>query len=78
MAQRRKPTRPVVRVDDKTGEVVRFPSVKAASESIGGNSISMELLTNRPLKGYRFYYAEDWKGGDSNGISGSGAERSGC
>ena len=55
--------RPVVRVDDKTGEVVRFPSVSAAKESIGNTNISMSLLTNRPLKGYRFYYEEDWKRG---------------
>lgn len=59
-----KQTRPVVRVDEKTGDVVRFPTVKAARESIGGTSLSMNLLTNRPLKGYRFYYAEDWKDGD--------------
>ena len=58
-------TRPVIRVDDKTGEVVRFTSTKAASESIDGTSISMYLLTNRPLKGYRFYYEEDWR--ESNG-----------
>ena len=62
-----KQTRPVVRVDDKTGEVVRFHSVTAASDSIGRTSISMNLLTNRPLKGYRFYYEEDWKDGDGNG-----------
>jgi len=63
MAQRKKPSRPVIRVDDKTGEVVRFPSVSAAKESIGSTNISMNLLTNRPLKGYRFYYEEDWKRG---------------
>jgi hypothetical protein len=52
-------TRPVVRVDVNTGEVVRFPTITMAQDSIGGNSLSMNLLTNRPLKGYRFYYEED-------------------
>lgn len=62
MAKRGKPSRPVVRVNDKTGEVVRFPSVTAATNSIGRTNISMNLLTNKPLKGYRFYYEEEWKG----------------
>ena len=62
MKPSKKRTRPVVRVDVKTGEVVLFSSVKEARDSIGGNTISMELMTHRPLKGYRFYYEEDWKG----------------
>ena len=54
-------TRKVVRVDEQTGEIVRFPSVKEARLSIGGTALSMNLLTNRPLKGYRFFYEEDWE-----------------
>ena len=58
--QQRRYTRPVVRVDDRTGEVVRFPSVKAARDGIGG-CLTMYLMTNKPLKGYRFYYEEEWE-----------------
>lgn len=57
--------RPVIRVDVKTGEVVRFPSIKLAIESIGSKAIGSYLYTNRPLKGYRFYYEEDWKDGNT-------------
>ena len=60
--QQNKYTRPIVRVDNKTGEIVRFPSIKLAQASIGVKSISLYLLTNKPLKGYRFYYAEEWDG----------------
>lgn len=60
--KRKTRTRRVVRFNVETGEVVCFDSVKAASESIGGTKIGMNLLTNRPLKGYRFYYEEEWSG----------------
>ena len=61
-----KKPRPVVRVDVKTGEAVWFPTAKSARISSGVASIGMELLTNRAIKGYRFFYEEDWHGGDSN------------
>jgi hypothetical protein len=57
-----KPGRPVIRVDVRTGDVVRFPSIKDAQKSSRVSSISMNLLTNKPLKGYRFFYEEDWEG----------------
>ena len=60
MTKQRRYTRKVVRVDAKTGEVVRFPTVKAARESVGTN-IGMSLINNRPTKGYRFYYEEEWE-----------------
>lgn len=62
MKKDRRHRRPVVRVDIKTGETVRFPTVTEARDSIGGNAINMELMTHRALKGYRFYYEEDWNG----------------
>lgn len=71
----RKQTRPVVRVDDETGEVVRFHSVREAQDSIGGISINLYLLTNRPLKGYRFYYEEEWKGGSGRCAYEGGSSR---
>ena len=54
--------RPVIRVDIRTKEVVRFPSVVEARDSIGWGSISSALLTNCVCKGYRFYYEEDYEG----------------
>lgn len=65
MMAKMRPTRPVIRVDVKTGDVVRFPSVKEAREKSNLSSINMNLLTNKPAKGYRFYYEEDWEDGNT-------------
>lgn len=58
----KKRRRPVVRVDVQTGEAVRFESVTEAARSVGNSNISFYLLTNKPFKGYQFYYEEEWKG----------------
>jgi hypothetical protein len=58
----KKRRRPVVRVDVQTGEAVRFESVTEAARSVGNSNISFYLLTNKPFKGYRFYYEEEWRG----------------
>lgn len=56
--------RPVVRVNEETGEVVRFEMAKDARESLGipEGSFGRILMTNSLRDGYRFYYEEDWDG----------------
>lgn len=56
--------RPVVRVNEATGEVVRFKMAKDARESLGipEGSFGRIVMTNSLRDGYRFYYEEDWDG----------------
>jgi hypothetical protein len=65
MMAKTRPTRPVIRVDVKSGDVVWFPSIKEAREKSNLSSIGMKLFTNKPLKGYRSYYEEDWEGSNT-------------
>lgn len=56
--------RPVVRVNEATGEVVRFKMAKDARESLNipEGSFGRIVMTNSLRDGYRFYYEEDWDG----------------
>ena len=59
-----KQRRPVVRVNEATGEVVRFKMAKDARESLGipEGSFGRIVMTNSLRDGYRFYYEEDYEG----------------
>lgn len=59
-----RPMRPVVRVNEETGEVVRFKKAKDARESldIPAGSFGRIVLTNSLRDGYRFYYADEYEG----------------
>ena len=59
-----RPNRRVVRVNEATGEVVRFAMAKDARESLNipVGSFGRMLITNSLRDGYRFYYEEDWDG----------------
>ena len=56
--------RPVVRVNEATGEVVRFKMAKDARESLNipEGSFGRIVMTNSLRDGYRFYYEEDYEG----------------
>lgn len=57
-----RPSIRVVRVNEATGEVVRFSTGKEARESLNipAGSFGRMLITNSLRDGYRFYYEEDW------------------
>ena len=59
-----RPKRPVVRVDIKTGEVVRFGSLTEAAKIIGVGigQINLAIVKGGICHGFRFYHAEDYEG----------------